>query len=104
MSDDGILFERDYAKASEGEIVKQYKDGSYIRKRYRVCPNCGGETDSGSDDPEPGDETQYCIGYEKDQGPDYDDAFAEENGCGWIELMEHYHNVEVEFYDKWDHP
>ena len=90
MKDDNILFERDYGKANEGEIVTQFVDGGYIRKYYKKCPNCGGDIVFGSDYPEPGDETQTCCGLYENRGPDYDDAFAEDNGCGWTELMEHY--------------
>ena len=42
------------------------------------------------------DEYEYCTGhFYKDgravkMGSEYNDSFAEENGCGWEEVLEHY--------------
>ena len=57
--------------------------GGYVR-----CPKCGGEVGYGADFPRPGDETQECVGFDGNREPHYDDAFAEENGCGWRMLTD----------------
>ena len=55
---------------------------------YSKCPKCGGMVDNGSGWPKDGDDYQYCVGYRENWGPEYDDANAQDNGCGWYNVYE----------------
>ena len=88
------------AKRRAGTVIEWVKGGGYIRQPYKRCPQCHGEVDWASDEPNPGDETQGCVGYVKNRGPDYNDACPEENGCGWEMVMEHYPEVPPGYFDE----
>ena len=87
-----------------GDLPKHnwYNLGEYAHTPYEKCPNCGGDVDWITADPEPGDEAQFCIGTAEArarQGPDMED---EDCGCGWAKVMEHHPNVPVDHADHDD--